>query len=236
MEVRTRRDEQAVTLRKDAILSLTRLILVAAMSLQRTEARVRQTSNEITQRLPLELEGVGVSKRDERTRRDRLFDGSLGRDLATLHVGTTPSTDQLLEGLATVFAMAVSDQCVGYVWPSEIASCTLPHILPRDLKSLCVEAPHHLFGTMLPVDLPRSGPGTKRLGYRAREPGQQMTLARAVLCRQFDARHNMDAVLGSRRLCLRNSLQRVVVGQGQHLDPSLRRKLDDEARSMGTVR
>jgi hypothetical protein len=46
----------------------------------------------------------------------------------------------------------------------------------------------------------------------------------------------MDAVLGSRRLCLRDSLQRVVVGQGQHLDPSLRRKLDDEARSMGTVR
>ena len=132
--------------------------------------------------------------------------------------------------------MAGSDQCVGNMRPSEIACSPGPHVVPCNRKALLVEAAHHLFGTALTVDLARSGPGTERLGHGAWEPGEQMTLARAVLCRQFDARHNVDAVLGTRRLRLRDSLQRVVIGQSQHFDPSLCRKLDDVARSMGTVR
>ena len=225
-----------MALRKRAILSLTRLILIAAMSLQRAKARVRQTSNEIAQRLSLELEGVGVSKRDERASGDRLLDRGLWINLAASYVGAATSTNQTLEGIGTICAVAGSDQCVGNMRPSKIASSACPHVLPRDLKALLVETAHHLFGTALTVDLARSGPGTERLGHGAWEPGEQMTLARAVLCRQFDARHNVDAVLGTRRLRLRDSLQRVVIGQSQHFDPSLCRKLDDVARSMGTVR
>lgn len=225
-----------MTLCKGAILSLPRLILVAAMSLQRSEARVRQTSNEIAQRLPLELKGVRVSKRDERARRDRLLDGSLGRDLAALHVGEAASTNQTLEGIAAIRAVARGDQRVGYMWPPEIASSPRPHVVPGDREALLVKSSHHLFGTALTVDLARLGPGAERLWHRAREPCQKMTLARAVLCRQFDARHNVDSVLDSRCLRLGDSLQRVVIGQGQHFDSPLRSKLDDVAWSVATVR
>lgn len=236
MEIRTSRDQQAVTLRKSAILSLTRLILITPMSLQRAEASVRQPPNEIAQRLSLELEGVGVSKRDERASCDRLLDRCLWVNLAASHIGAAASTNQTLEGIGTICAVAGSDQCVGNMRPSKIASSPRPHIVPCNRKALLVEAAHHLFGTALTVDLARSGPGTERLGNRAREPGQQMTLARAVLRRQFDAGHNMDTVLDTRRLRLGDSLQRIVIGQGQHLDSPLRSKLDNEARSMATVR
>ena len=225
-----------MTLRKGAILSLTRLILIATMSLQRAEASVRQPPNEIAQRLSLELEGVGVSKRDERASGDRLLDRGLWINLAASYVGAATSTNQTLEGIGTICAVAGSDQCVGNMRPSEIACSPGPHVVPCNRKALLVEAAHHLFGTALTVDLARSGPGTERLGNRAREPGQQMTLARAVLHRQFDAGHNVDTVLDARRLRLGDSLQRVVIGQGQHLDSPLRSKLDNEARSMATVR
>ncbi len=132
--------------------------------------------------------------------------------------------------------MARGDQRVGYMWPPEIASSPRPHVVPGDREALLVKASHHLFGTALTVDLARSGPGTERLWHRAREPGQQMTLARTVLCRQFDACHNVDTVLDTRCLSLDDSLQRVVIGQGQHFDSPLRSKLNDVAWSMATVR
>jgi len=236
MEVRTGRDEQTVALCEVAVLGLARGILVAAVSLQRAKASVGQASHKIAQRLPLKLEGVGVSERDQCASRHRLFDRGLWINLAASHVGVAASTDQTLEGVATICAVAGGDQCVGHVRPTKIASGSCPHVLPRNLKSLFVETAHHLFGAVFAVDLPRSGPGTERLWYWAREPGQQMTLACAVLCRQFDARHNVNAVLDTCRLRLGDSLKRVVIGQSQHLDSTLGSKLDDVARSMATVR
>ena len=153
MEVRTRRDEQTVALCEAAVLGLTRSILIAAVSLQRAKASVRQPPDEIAQRLPLELEGVRVSERDQRARGDGLLDGSLGCDLAASHVGVAASTDQALKGIAAIGAVAGGDQCVGHMGPPKVASGSCPHVLPRDLKTLFVESAHHLFGSVLTIDL-----------------------------------------------------------------------------------
>ena len=219
-----------------AVLGLTRSVLIAAVSLERAETRIGQAFNEIAQRLAFELEGIRVRERDQRSCRDGLLNGSLGCDLATLHIGMAASTDQTLEGITAIGAVAGGDQCVGHMGPPKVASGSCPHVLPRDLKALLVESANHLLGTALTIDLPRRGPGTKCLRHRAREPGQQMALARAVLCRQFDTRNDVDTALGAGCLRLSDSLKRVVIGQSQHLDPTLRGELDDEARSMTTVR
>lgn len=236
MEVRTGRNEQAVAFSELAIFRLARRILVAAVSLQRAEARVRQTPDEVTQRLALKFEGIRMSERHECTCRDRLFHCYLRCDFATFHIGMAATSDQTLEGVASICAMAGSNQRIGDVRAAKIAGRSGPHILPRDLEALLIEAPHHLFGTAFAVQLSRLRPSDERVRRGAREPGEQMTLAGVVLGGQFDTCNNMNTVLNTCGLSFGNPLQRVVIGQGQYFDPSLGSELDDEARCMSTIR
>lgn len=177
-----------------------------------------------------------MSERDEGARRNRSLNRGLRRDLATFHIGTATTTDQTIKGVAAIAAVAGRDQRVSNVRTPKVADGAGAHILPRDLEALLVETPDHLLCPALAIDLARRGPDAELLRHRTRQPGQQVTLTRAVLGRQFDTSNNVDTMLGTGRLRLSDPLQRVVIRQGQHLNAALSSQFDHETRGMITIR